>query len=177
MKNRRTENNYTEDKVRDFLGAVKMAVEAGKKCKLNFGQICKLFRFGNTTLDALRNCGFIEINGRGFQNWKWIMNHPVFMDDVLNFIAEIDRLKNIHNKKYRGAVSDPAPPKNVVKFTPTPARKAIQVELPMHPVRLTLLNEIRNEICETRRVIENLVNQLDGIENRIDAESTKKAAR
>lgn len=178
--NRRTANNYTEDKVGDFLGTVKMAIQRGDNCKMTFNQICRLFKFGSIAFTALKNCGFIQVNGRGLSNWEWTLDHQIWADDVIGFIAEIERQKAEHSKKYRTAISDPAPAqKNVVQFKPSPAVKAVQVELPMHPVRLKLLNEIRNQLNEIRYQTENhwteVLNRLERIEDQIDLETTKKA--
>jgi hypothetical protein len=179
--NTRTANNYTQDKVGDFLGAVRMAIQRGDDCKMTFNQICRLFKFGSIALPALKNCGFIQVNGRGFKNWKWTLGHPVFADDVMNFIAEIERQKTEHGKIYRSKKTiQEIQPTNVVSFKPTEHKKAVQVELPIHPVRLTLLNEIKNELNEIRFQTENhwteIQNRLERIEDQIDQESVKKSA-
>ena len=165
----RTENNYTAEKVMGFLKDVHYAVFMGKRTIRTFTGICKSYRFGQITLPALRACGFIRTDGRGFENWKWLQDRPISNRDVAEFIAEIDRQKALIPKRERTV--DPAMRfnKTVVQFKPSEPKKAVQTELPMHPVRLTLLNEIRNELNEIRL-------RLERIEDQIDQESVKKSA-
>jgi hypothetical protein len=168
MASRRTENNYKREKVWNFLMDVKTSVNMGAHCDETFSQICKRYRFGQISLPALRACGFIETKGRGFQNWDWIKIAPISSADVDHFIAEIDRQKTLIHKKQPKQNIQVQQPSNLLNFKKAETKKAVQTELPIHPVRLKVLNEIRTQLNEIRL-------QMEKIEDRIDQECTKKA--